>query len=269
MRPSLEIYSNKIILGYVSLAGVQGGELWNVKGGNYRVCERLLEGSKATIYKDAKIESIRKEIKENNVVYFLDSQDKGGCNQPYNAVVIAAPLEVPTTSLKCPKCSDWPAEQGTYQETIASFIQAPVNYKYFGYNSSQDLPNNIFTTENESLPFSSIGMKSTVDGKSINPPLYKVFSRKPLTETTLNELFILNRTSDEEEVRIQSISWLAYPHYTPPERFAPFVLDEGVFYVNAIERAASAMEMSAIGGRNAAILVKQYLDEKEKEQKMS
>ena len=37
------------------------------------------------------------------------------------------------------------------------------------------------------------------------------------------------------------------------------MLDEGVFYVNAIERVASAMEMSCLGGRNAALLVKDYL----------
>ena len=55
--------------------------------------------------------------------------------------------------------------------------------------------------------------------------------------------------------------WLAYPHYTPPEKFLPFQLDDGVFHVNAVERAASAMEMVSIGGRNVALLAHQYLQQ--------
>lgn len=251
------------ILGYVSLAGVQGGNLWSVKGGNYQVCRRLIEESKATVHMRTKIDSIRKEIKDNKTVYFLDGEGKHGCNQPYDAVVVAAPLEVPACFLTCPKCTDWPEKDkmGHYQQTIASFIQAPLNSKYFGYESGDEIPKNIFTTENESIPFSSIGLKTTVEGKPINPSLFKVFSRKPLTNETINKIFLINNNSEKKEniTEIKSVSWLAYPHYTPPEKFLPFVLDEGVFYVNAIERAASAMEMSAIGGRNAALLVSHYL----------
>lgn len=253
-------------LGYVSLAGVQGGSLWNVKGGNYQVCQRLLEHSKATVHINTKINSIRKEVRGNKSVYFLDGQGKTGCSQPYDAIVVAAPLEVPACFLECPECTDWPEQdkQGKYQQTIASFISAQLNYKYFGFESAEGMPNNVFTTENESLPFSSIGTKSTVDGAPISPPIYKVFSRKPLSDEIINELFIFNKSSEEETSKVQSVSWLAYPHYTPPERFTPFVLDDGVFYVNAIERAASAMEMSAIGGRNAALLVNQYLKNRKK-----
>jgi len=51
---------------------------------------------------------------------------------------------------------------------------------------------------------------------------------------------------------------MAYPHYTPPEKFWSFVLDDGVFYVNAIEHSASAMEMSAVSAKNAALLAHKY-----------
>ena len=50
-------------------------------------------------------------------------------------------------------------------------------------------------------------------------------------------------------------SWLAYPHFTPPEKFWSFALDDGVFYVNAI---VSAMEMSAVSAKNAALLAHKY-----------
>lgn len=48
--------------------------------------------------------------------------------------------------------------------------------------------------------------------------------------------------------------WKAYPQYSTENRFDKFKLYKGLYYVNAIEWAASAMEMSAVGGRNVAIL---------------
>lgn len=47
--------------------------------------------------------------------------------------------------------------------------------------------------------------------------------------------------------------------FHPPEQFAPFQLGEGLYYNNAWENAASAMEIAAIEGKNSALLVKQFL----------
>ena len=92
-------------------------------------------------------------------------------------------------------------------------------------------------------------------GKEPQPPknVWKVFSRKPLTDDQKRKLFPKATGSKE-------VIWLAYPHYTPPEKFLPFVLDEGVFYVNAIEWAASAMEMSSLSAKNAALLTARYFN---------
>lgn len=50
------------------------------------------------------------------------------------------------------------------------------------------------------------------------------------------------------------------PHrYKPPERFSPFALAPGLLYGNALEAAASAMEMAAVAGRNSALLALQHL----------
>ncbi len=54
-------------------------------------------------------------------------------------------------------------------------------------------------------------------------------------------------------------SWDAYPRFSPPERFAPFALAPGLAYTSALENAASAMEMAAIAGVNAALLTAQHL----------
>ena len=56
-------------------------------------------------------------------------------------------------------------------------------------------------------------------------------------------------------------SWLAYPHFAPPERFQPFKLTEGLYLNNAWENAASAMEMSAVAAKNCALLIARHLSQ--------
>lgn len=81
---------------------------------------------------------------------------------------------------------------------------------------------------------------------------YKIFSRGPLTEDFQKKAF-------EDVEIIKTIPWRAYPHFTPPEKFSPFILEKGLVYINTIESAASAMEMSAVGGKNAALLIHHFL----------
>jgi len=42
--------------------------------------------------------------------------------------------------------------------------------------------------------------------------------------------------------------------FHPPEQFAAFELAEGLYYNNAFENAASALEIAAIAGKNSALL---------------
>lgn len=238
------------------MAGAQPGDLFSVKNGNFQVCERLLKHSNANVYLNHRVNFIKKELEDGNLRYYL--QNKDGESEAYDAVVVAAPLEVPQCYFECNKCSNWPdkATLGRHQNTVATFVQAYINYKRFGFEKPEDMPTDVFTTESENVPFSTIGMQLDVTGKRIEPPLYKLFSRQLLTDDEIKEYFIVDEKNGTKRV---AVSWLAYPHYTPPEIFTSFVLDTGVFYVNAIERAASAMEMSVIGGKNAALLVNDYL----------
>ena len=53
---------------------------------------------------------------------------------------------------------------------------------------------------------------------------------------------------------LRLVTWQAYPEYTPNMDLPSFVLHDRLYFVNAIESAASAMEMSVIGARNVALL---------------
>lgn len=243
--------------GAVSLAGSQGG-LWSVEGGNWKVCDGLLSNSKATVYKNTRITEVVKTTQGNaeHPVYTLkgDSQIP---DKQYDIVIVAVPFEISNYFFDCKDCKHWPVpkELGEFWRTVATFVHGQVNMTHFGFLTEDDIPEVIGTTETPKNYFNSVGMQEPVENRSNTDPkelpIRKVFSRSDLSTSQLNELF-----SNVDEVK--AVSWLAYPHYTPPEKFWSFVLDDGVFYVNAIEHSASAMEMSAVSAKNAALLAHQY-----------
>jgi hypothetical protein len=49
--------------------------------------------------------------------------------------------------------------------------------------------------------------------------------------------------------------------FQPPEKFAPFLLSPGLCYNNALENAASAMEVAAVAAKNCALLVQQHVQQ--------
>ncbi|XP_066933721.1 prenylcysteine oxidase 1-like [Clytia hemisphaerica] len=250
------------LTGLFSLLGGDGSSLWNVKGGNEQVPQRLIEESKSTVHYNCKITSIKKLVNESSgkATYELESDASTFQSNQYDAVIVSVPLEDPRCFISCPEIKNWPqsTDLGQFQRCVSSIIQQPINAQYFGVKAASKLPDAITTTcEKAAADFGFIEINKTVHGNRCDPPTYRVFSREPLTEDSLRKLFIMEENTAPQ---LSSVDWLAYPHYSPPERFLPFELDEGVFYVNAIERAASGMEMSAIGGRNAALLAVNYLE---------
>ena len=217
------------------------------------MCEGLLEKSNVKLNKNTRIiEIIKKQMAdEAKPVYFLRT-DKMIVDTPFDVVILALPLDVPDYFIGCQGCKRWPTqnELGDFQLTVATFSSKDgLNKTTFG----EDPPNTILTMEKPEILFNSIGLHQPVSGiKEDGPHVRKVFSRQALTNEMKEKLF------SKPDGDFMEVFWLAYPHYTPPEKFKPFVLDDGIFYVNAIEWAASAMEMSALSGRNAALLAGQY-----------
>lgn len=245
-------------LGAVSLAGSQGG-LWSVEGGNWKVCKGLLLSSKTTLYMNTRIKEVVKNTgKSVEEVYYTLKGEGQIPSKRYDILIVAAPFEIPDYFFDCKDCKNWPSSKrlGKFWRTIASFVRGHVNLTHFGFETTYEVPDVIGTSENLKNYFNSIGKQSPCENRTKldleETPVRKVFSRSDVSASQLNELF-----SQVDEMKV--VSWLAYPHYTPPEKFWSFVLDDGVFYINAIERSASAMEMSAISAKNAALLAHHYL----------
>lgn len=75
----------------------------------------------------------------------------------------------------------------------------------------------------------------------------QIFSTTPLSEDLLSRLFESPRIIKQE-------SWEAYPLFNPPEEFDSSSISAGFFYNNAIENAASALEMSVLAAKNSTNL---------------
>ncbi|XP_008227553.1 PREDICTED: farnesylcysteine lyase [Prunus mume] len=223
------------LAGAVSLAG-SGGGLWSIKGGNWQMAAGLIDHSEVELHLHEEIES----ISSKGEYYELNSTQRK--SYTCDVAVVATPLDELSVQFTPPIS----IPKRELQHTHATFVRGLLNPVYFGLNSVAEIPELVGTIEDPDLPFSSI---SVLKQHNENDFTYKIFSRKPMADATLDSIFSV-RT---ETIRI---NWAAYPHYTAPEVFAPFILDgQHLYYVNAFENAASTMETSATAAENVARLI--------------
>ncbi|XP_011154747.2 prenylcysteine oxidase 1 isoform X1 [Harpegnathos saltator] len=231
-------------VGSVSLAGA-GYDLWSVKGGNKKVPEQLIYRNKNVNVVQSRVIKIRyiadNDESEQYEVTYINKDSMDLMTAKYDIVIIAAPLtsdqEFPIEFINFPKKLEFP---GHYQTTYATFLKADIKPKYFGLHESLD---DIFSCDPNKTIISSIGKVGFANGSSI----WKIFSRESLEPDLIQKMF---SNVDEK----MTVVWKAYPHYSSNTPHVNFKLHNALYHVNAIEWAASAMEMSAIGGRNVAIL---------------
>lgn len=255
----------------VALAGMQDGSLWRVQDGNKLIPEHALDASQA-VFHPANVTSVTRKD-EGRIKYVVESQDlkPSGVESAldvseFDVVILASPLNISKIQFsEFPKVIYTTAARTPFHRTVATFIEGQINPEMFGFHDYADsFPQDIFLVQNNEVDFNSIGVLIPSDVPNSEVPQYckplasdpvrawKVFSNAPLSLADKNKLFC-------EIVDEQEVDWLAYPDYNPPEVCPPFVLDDGLFYINGIEKAASAMEMSAIGAKNVALLAKEYI----------
>ncbi|KAJ0972076.1 hypothetical protein J5N97_020035 [Dioscorea zingiberensis] len=223
------------LAGAVSLAGSDDG-LWSVEGGNWQIAAGLINQSNIFLYLNEEITS----ISYTGASYSLKSKD--GTNHNCEVAVIATPLDELNISFTPPVSI--PSRR--LQHTFTTFMRGLINPKYFGLKSASEVPDLVGTVEKPDLPFSSISvLKEYTDEEKT----YKMFSRSAPSDDLLDQIF----SSRKETIRID---WPAYPHFEPPEVFAPIILD-GVhlYYINSFENAASTIETGAVAAENVARLI--------------
>lgn len=225
-------------VGSVSMAGMDGA-LWSVNGGNRRVAERLLEQTNAKLIEDYVI-----SVSNNQSKYTLATPTT---SDTYDYVIIATPL---SQNQRIPlKFNHFPepiTPIGDYHQTVSTLILGQLNKKKFPEFANGD-PSIIINTNDDDF-FNSIGNLQGINGTE-NREAWKVFSKKPLTDNEIDQLF-------QRHTEVKIIDWLAYPRYAVPYVPRTFSLAPKLYHINAIEYAASAMEMSCIGAKNVALLIR-------------
>lgn len=179
-------------------------------------------------------------------------QTQEGETTDYDVVVLAHPLIKGQPFIEFSGFnSDFTEHSREYHRTLAYVVEGEPNYTHFGFESHNAMPGDIFPLDKDSF-FNSLGEIFPVNRpKKMNQRVYKVFANSPLSQVQLDLLFKTRKTTE-------LVDWLAYPEYMPNAELVPFVFAPNLYYVNAIESAASAMEMSAIGGNNVANLVAHF-----------
>jgi len=224
------------------------GSLWSVKGGNQKVAEKLLKMSNAQL-----VSEYVTQIIKNDESYTLLTKTRK--KNTYDYVVFAAPL---AENQRVPIIfSNMPFELnkvGKYHQTVSTLIVGKIKRSIFSplFNDHSPI---LVISNNDNAFFNSI---SNVEGVNETASLnvWKIFSQRPLYNHQIDELF--ESTSD-----VKVMDWLAYPHYQVPTESQSFHIANRLYHINAIEWAASAMEMSCIGAKNIALLIKKHFDNKE------
>lgn len=263
------------MVGGVAVAGAEGN-LWSISGGNKQVPTLLLERSQAE-FVSAKVDVVKlnqdgtfgveyRNRLDDNVPYLWK---EGGGNAEsvieleaesmdatFDMVVLATPL---TKDKKQLEFQGFPTNfqfPGRYHRCVTTFVHGRLNSKYFDTNNINLVsPNNFYLSGASKINSISLLVPINYNFGMKIPEVWKIFSQTPLTEDDLDEIF---RTRED----IKTVDWLAYPEYSShyqAHELGNFTLHPGLFHINAIEWAASAMEMSALGGKNVANLILKQL----------
>ncbi|XP_057319101.1 prenylcysteine oxidase 1-like [Microplitis mediator] len=243
------------ILGILSYA-VSVSPLWSVKEGNKKVPENLIKINKRVKVIPAVVNKINYAPKDDGSPGYDVYYDTGKSEDTwknYDVVIIATPL---THDQKMPiEFSNFPEEvdlkpAGEYQMSYVTFVEGELNLGYFKIQESIDV---ILSYDFNKTVVCSIEKLTTVQGEDSN--VWRIYSRNSVEKNVIDKMF-------HQVQQIKEVKWKAYPKYSTIQSNNNFKLYNSLYHVNAIEWAASAMEMSAIGGRNVALLV--YNDYKKK-----
>lgn len=168
-------------------------------------------------------------------------------SKEYDIVILATPFYKGMSEIKFEDFQNKINQvDNDFHLTVATFMEGKPNASYFGVDSIDNLPNAIFTTK-ENLFLNSFSRQKPVSGETAEKPVYRIFSNIVPNVDQLKQ--VVPEWSD-----LRVVNWMAYPEYPSSVQLPSFTLHEQMYHINAIELAASAMEMSAIGAKNVALL---------------
>lgn len=264
------------LVGLIALAGADSS-LWSVEGGNKRIAEELLkhsrasllhrqvthvapstdtpdrfmvrskevEGLKNTLFTEAEVKVAAAAAEEYNAAPEGEELSR---EQEYDFVVLATPLTSDKSKIRLANFTQQFTFPGHYEAIRTTMVRGVLRPESLMMTEDEVLDEVLVT--NPKLMFNSFGLQTPVkDGtcKENAVGVWKIFSPHSIPEEHLDIFFKRRESTDV-------VSWLAYPHYSSNQTLGNFELVPGLYHLNAIEWAGSAMEMSVIGAKNVALL---------------
>jgi prenylcysteine oxidase/farnesylcysteine lyase len=216
-------------------AGLAGGGLLSVDGGNQRLVEGSLRLAGAEVHTGARVSRVH----DDRSVELAD-----GSVIPADIVVLAVPLAV--AGIDLPAAVELPPTR--YRHVHVTLVAGRLSESYFGMANP---PETIFTASGENRPFNSAARIGW--SRSNGVPIFKFFGTQALPDAAVRQIV--------DDVReIKRIEWDAYPLMEVAPQTAPFEIAPGIFFPNALEAVISTLETESLAGRIVGDLVAQRLE---------
>lgn len=237
------------------MAAIDESQLWAVKGGNKLIIKKLIHSSKAHV-----VSEYVSRVSYHGNACMVMTKSKG--THKFDYVVYAAPF---TRNSRIPiDFSGLPTKLrkfGNYHRTVSTVVLGKLHATKFRDVINRKSYMSIMSNNVNNF-FYSINNVNSVNEMGPSD-VWRVLSPKPLSRKQLSTLF------DHVGDVIKTSDWLAYPTYQIPTPSQSFELADRIYHINAIEWVASSMEMSGIGAKNVALLIKKHYEAEEKRENSS
>ncbi|GAA34351.2 prenylcysteine oxidase [Clonorchis sinensis] len=259
-------------VGFITMATLLS-KLFSVKGGNEQVPQRLVDSAmkggcpdnpsqlvnaQVTSIRSTKVESCSWEVE------YRPNDGKQIKRDTFDYVILAVPLNQ-QTNIQTDGSVQLPYSE--YQQVDKCLFYGSLKNWKFGIGPSSYLARQgVVICPNQTsyltgtCAFRSLISFSMEKNRTNEQRIWNSFSVPRQTPDPIKSIgneYI--DQSGEKPTPPAIVNWLAYPVYepvqNPHEDLGKFVLAPKFYYVNAIEKMASCIEIAAIGGRNAALLV--------------
>ncbi len=225
--------------GVATIVASDGTPIHKLKMGNVILPEKLVDEAKAQIKLNHRVTKISKTESESYII------EGDSFKEEYDAVILAAPIEqlgITFSGINLPVM-----EYREFQKVYINILTGEINPSYFGMQKSEEVPEMLMTVSDFNGSFNSIEMLGkTKDGENV----YNLIAVEPIPNKLMDQLF------SQKKLLKEHVWEYAYPKSNPMKKFQPIVLNERLYYVNAVESAASTMEASVLGAKNIALLLK-------------
>ncbi|KAI9710458.1 MAG: hypothetical protein M1812_007426 [Candelaria pacifica] len=259
--------------GLASIMSMSSEETQSVKGGNWRLIDRMIRISEATLHLNSQVTRINRNRDNSITLHYICTNPKSDWKKgssTFDNIIIATPFHQSSIEIT-PPLENPPLDIPFVTRHVTHFTSdEKITNGQFNFNTNTTIPEDVLTTlsypNNNHPNYFSLTLPQKIyylDGCILSSTyLYKLVSPDPIPSSTIH--LLLNKTqppTTNNNVHnppqwIHHETWPhAYPHFPPRTTFDNVELAPGIYYTGAGENLISSMEMSCLMGYNVAGII--------------